>query len=182
MVLSGAPFIVPQNEHDVDLAVATVIPLIFLTTLLPDISDDRKRFQYVMRGLTIVAGFSALVTAFLQLAGEGTTAGTISVLSPVLIASVCAIFAMAWPIVVGMGKFAIRMYGISWLLTIVLTPLLLPVLLIIYGRGAKRISGYVLLALVAVYLSYAARRRFISKRAQRGKQLESQAEESSSGT
>src|SRR5215469_9988044 len=110
MVLSGAPFIVPQHEHDVDLAIATIIPLIFLTTLLPDISGDPKgkRFQYIMRGLTIVVGFAALVTAFLQLAGKETTEGTISLMALLLITSIFAICAMAWPIVVGIGIVGLR--------------------------------------------------------------------------
>jgi hypothetical protein len=105
MMLSVAPFIVPQHEHDVDLAAATVIPLIFLTTLLPNAPDDPKgkRFQYATRGLTVVAGFAALVTAFLQLAGEETIAGTTAIMVLLLVTSFFAICAMAGPIVTGIG-------------------------------------------------------------------------------
>ena len=100
MNLTSAPFIVPGHEHDVALATTAVVPLIILTVLLPEIPDDLRgrQFQYMMRGFTIVFGFSAGVTAFLQLAGESTRAGTITVLILLGLTALFAIFAMAWPV------------------------------------------------------------------------------------
>jgi hypothetical protein len=115
MIISGAPFIVPQHEHDVDLAIATVVPLIFLTTLQPDVSGEMqvKQLQYAMRAFAIITGFAALIMAFLQLAGEETVAGTVSGMILLLASALCAVCGMAWPIVVGLGRFSVLLAGLT---------------------------------------------------------------------
>jgi hypothetical protein len=188
MVLSGAPFLVPQHEHDVDLAIATIIPLIFLTALLPELSDDPrgKQFQYVMRALMIVAGFAALVTAFLQLAGQETTVGTISAMVLLLITSIFAICVMAWPIVVGMGKFSESAIFLALMgLTFFTAPLWLGAYIIewIFGtKAAETVVGYATIAIYSAAVLVFAPRLFFGWIAQRRKRPKSQAEKSSSDT
>ncbi|MGA2830921.1 MAG: hypothetical protein ABSF03_32955 [Streptosporangiaceae bacterium] len=124
MILASAPLIVPGHEHDVDLAIATVVPLIFLTVLLPEISEgaQAKQFQFAMRGLAITAGFSALVVAFLQLAGKQTTVGTISGMILLLATGIFALISMAWPIIKGVGRFAATMAALVFSLSISFGP------------------------------------------------------------
>jgi len=108
MNLAGAPFIVAEHEHEVDLAIATVIPLIFLTALLAEAPNDdkNKRLQTFAQGFTIVFGATALVVAFLQLAGEQTKTGTalgLALLGATVLSAICA---MAWRIVLQIGQMA----------------------------------------------------------------------------
>jgi O-antigen/teichoic acid export membrane protein len=135
MIISAAPFLVPQHEHDVDWAIATVVPLIFLTALLPEIPDapdtpdgkgkSGREFQYTMRGFTILAGFAALVITFLQLAGEETTRGTISGMILLVVTIIFAICSMAWPIVIGMGQVGLTT------VTVLLLAIVIPIAIII---------------------------------------------------
>lgn len=183
MILSGAPFIVKSGEHDVDFVAATVIPLIFLTALLaPDIPDDPKlkqlkQLQYVMRGLTIIAGFATMIVAFLQLAGDQTTAGTISVLVLLLITSIFTILAMASSIVASITKFAIHTFLIIVLMIGYLFACLGSfsgdIILISQGDG-RTILGSFLLPLAIITLLIAAgdaRQRFGKKPTQLKEQL-----------
>jgi hypothetical protein len=183
MVLSGAPFIIPSHESAVDVAGAAIIPLIFLTALLPDTPDDPKgrRFQSAMRGLTIVVGFTALVIAFLQLAGEETLAGTKTLMFLLLVTSISAICAMAWPIVKGIGKItgcALWILGVLILYSIVAIPVTLAIYHGVTGKtpSLNVVSAFIytpvgVLALLLVILL------LIPKRPESEEQLKSQGEE-----
>ena len=97
-----------EHQHEVDLAIATIVPLIFLTALLPEAPDDPKNKgqQYFAQGFTIVFGTAALVVAFLQLAGEQTKNGTalgLILLGATVLSAICA---MAWRIMLQIGLIA----------------------------------------------------------------------------
>ena len=98
MNLAGAPFIIADHNHEVDLAIATIVPLIFLTALLPEAPDKEKdkQWQYAAQALTIVFGVPALAVAFLQLAGKQTNRGTELGLILLGATALFAICAMAW--------------------------------------------------------------------------------------
>jgi hypothetical protein len=66
-----------------------------------------------MRAFTIITGFAAFIVAFLQLAGEETATGTVSGMVLLLASALCAVCGMAWPLVVGLGRFSVLVAGLT---------------------------------------------------------------------